>query len=138
MHVITFNFVHMQEQEINTQYAYYACNRVPYVRLVYLIFSFGIVVTLLAFALFMAFKTRKVQIKGLNDAKFITAIVYVGSLSCVVLAIVTYTFENRVNTYPASISAVVLLSVFIIQGLVFIPKVSLVSVHIGVNEHEKK
>ena len=95
----------------------------PGIRIVYFSLLLLAVAILLGSALFMAFKTRKIQIKDLNDAKFITAIVYVTSLSLLIYAIVRFILEKRVNTYPAVAMAVTLISATIVQGLVYIPKV---------------
>ena len=72
----------------------------------------------------MAFKTRKIHIKGLNDAKYIAAIVYASTLAKIAIIIITSTLRSHVNTYPAVLNAVYILLETIILTLVFIPKVS--------------
>ncbi len=71
----------------------------------------------------MAVKTRKVQIKGLNDAKYIAAIVYISSFQFLIHIIVTFTLGNKVDTFPAVLTMFVLLGTMALQGLLFIPKV---------------
>ena len=114
----------MQEREINEHYEYYTCDHVPYVRTITICLLFGIVGILLGCALFMAFKTRKVRIKGLNDAKYITAIVFISSLSVLMFVIFTFTLDGHVDAYPAARTGIILISMTIILGLVFIPKVT--------------
>ncbi len=112
----------MQEREIDTQYEFYSCSRVPNSRTVTLTILYGTIAVLQVCALFMAVKTRKVQIKGLNDAKYIAAIVYLASLGSLIQLIGIFTLRNRVNTFPAVVVTSAML-VMIMQGLVFIPKV---------------
>ena len=116
----------MQERKIDTQYEFYSCIRVPNLRTVTLAIIYGTVVILQICALFMAIKTRKVQIKGLNDAKYIAAIVYLASFGSLIQLIATFTLRNRVNTYPVVVATSVVLVTMIMQGLVFIPKVHFV------------
>ena len=113
----------MQERKIDTQYEYYNCSRVPNLRTVTTAIIYGTIAILQICALFMAVKTRKVQIKGLNDAKHIAAIVYLASLVSLIQLIATFTLRNRVNTYPVVVATSVVLVTMIMQGLVFIPKV---------------
>lgn len=119
-------YTSIQEQDINTQYQVYSCHRVPYMRTVTLVIIYGTVAILQVCALFMAVKTRKVQIKGLNDAKYIAAIVYLASLGSLIQLIASFTLRNRVNTFPTVLATSVMLVTMIIQGLVFVPKVSFV------------
>ncbi|XP_064388323.1 gamma-aminobutyric acid type B receptor subunit 2-like isoform X2 [Halichondria panicea] len=110
------------ERKIDTQYEYYNCSRVPNLRTVTTAIIYGTIAILQICALFMAVKTRKVQIKGLNDAKHIAAIVYLASLVSLIQLIATFTLRNRVNTYPVVVATSVVLVTMIMQGLVFIPK----------------
>jgi len=115
----------MQDQGINTTYHYYSCDnlRVPTIRRVTIILIFSLVTILLCCALFMAIKTRKVHIKGLNDAKYIAAIVYVSSLGSVAYIIISYTISG-VSIHPPVITSSVMLTHAINLSLTFIPKVS--------------
>ena len=71
----------------------------------------------------MAIKTRKVHIKGLNDAKYITAIVYVTSLGSIIHIVFTFTLKTRVDTFPAALTGCFMLVITVTLGLVFVPKV---------------
>ena len=51
--------------------------------------------------LVLAFSTRKVKIKGLNDAKYILAAIYVSSIVLAVIIVSTYSLKNLVNIFAA-------------------------------------
>ena len=112
-----------QELSINKHYNFYLCNRVPYSRTVTVVFLFAIAGILLGSALFMAFKTRKVKVKNLNDAKYITAIVYISSLTTLLNIVITFTIRNRVNSFPAVLSGLNMVTATGVLLLVFLPKV---------------
>ena len=76
-------------------------------------------------ALLMAIKTRKVHIKGLNDAKYIIAIVYVSSIGSMAHIILNFTLRSRVDTFPAALTGSFMLLITVVLCLVFIPKVRL-------------
>ena len=71
----------------------------------------------------MAIKTRKVHIKGLNDAKYIIAIVYVSSIGSIIHIILNFTLRTRVDTFPAALTGSFMLLMTVTLGLVFVPKV---------------
>ena len=108
---------------MNEHYSFYTCNRVPNSRLVTVISLHAIVTILLGCALFMAFKTRKVKVKNLNDAKYITAIVYISSLVNIINLVVTFSLGNRVNSSPAVLSGLNMATITSVLLLVFLPKV---------------
>lgn len=76
-----------------------------------------------AIALLLAFRTRKVKVKGLDDSKYITASTYVTSIVLTVIIISTYSLMDYVNAYPAVVGMGLLLGTTSILGLVFVPKV---------------
>ena len=76
-------------------------------------------------ALLLAFRTRKIKVKGLDDAKSIIVAVYVSTVGLVLLAISTYFLKgDYVNAYVVirGISVVVITSIMV--ALLFIPIVS--------------
>ena len=83
----------------------------------------AILFLLQAIGIFLAFQTRKVKVKVLNDAKQVTAIIYVTSV-CVVLIIMT-TFALgaflNISSTVFSLSIAAASTAFLI--LIFIPKV---------------
>eukprot|EP00731_Ephydatia_muelleri_P021168 Em0013g895a len=74
-------------------------------------------------AILLAFGTRKVKVKGLNDSKYIAAIIYVTSICLVVVIISFATLRDKVNTLAAIYSLGFWCAATIILLLVFIPKV---------------
>jgi len=75
-------------------------------------------------ALILAFRTRKVKVKGLDDSKYIAAAIYITSIVLAVIIVATYTLADYVNVFPAVVGAGFLLGTTMILVLVFVPKVS--------------
>ena len=74
-------------------------------------------------ALILAFSIRKVKVKGMDDAKYIAAAVYVTSIVTAVVLVSTYTLSNYINVNAVLFSTGFFLGTTIILILVFIPKV---------------
>ena len=74
-------------------------------------------------ALLLAFSTRGVKVKGLNDAKEIAAAIYVSSIVLAVVMVAEYTLNGRVNAFPALFCTGIFIGTTVILALVFIPKV---------------
>ncbi len=77
-----------------------------------------------AVSLFLAFQIRKVKIKGLDDAKYTVAAVYVTSIVLAVIIVSTYSLVEFVNIYPVVFGLSILVGATAILVLVFVPKVS--------------
>jgi gamma-aminobutyric acid type B receptor len=75
-------------------------------------------------AMFMAFHTRRVDIKVLNDSKEIAVIVYVNSIILALIAVVEFTLNKYHEVYTALIGLALLLEATVFLALIFIPKVS--------------
>ena len=73
----------------------------------------------------MAFRTRKVKVKGLDDSKYIAVSVYITSVVLAVTTISTYTLIDYVNVYPSVVGIGILVGTTMILGLVFVPRVRL-------------
>lgn len=84
---------------------------------------FGYKGILQASALLLAFFTRNVKVKGLDDSMYIAAAVYVTSIVLAVIIVSTYTLFDYVNAYPAVVGVGLLLGTTAILSLVFIPRV---------------
>jgi len=75
------------------------------------------------FALWLAFKIRKVKITGLNDSKFIVSIIYITTILLAVCALIYFTLYTRnLMLYTILFSSITYSIVTIILGLTFIPK----------------
>ena len=76
-------------------------------------------------ALLLSFRTRKIKVKGLDDAKSIIGAVYVSTVGLVMLAISTYLLKGYyVNAYVLVRGICVVVITSIIVAIIFIPLVS--------------
>lgn len=78
---------------------------------------------LLIVGMFLAFETRNVKIRHLNDSKLIGMSVYGIVVLSVALAAVGILLEQYVNTFYAVVGLMVMLGNTSLLGLIFIPKV---------------
>ena len=74
-------------------------------------------------ALVFSFSIRKVKVKGVNDAKYVAAAVYVTSIVTAVIFVSLYSLKAFVNLYAALFSLGFFIGTSVILVLVFIPKV---------------
>ena len=110
-----------QELGIVTEYSTYVCSSTA--RNIFLGILYGYKMLLQVIALVLAFSTRKVKVKGINDAKYIAAAIYVTSIVLAVILVATYSLNEFVNAFPALFCTGFLIGTTAILGLVFIPKV---------------
>ena len=73
--------------------------------------------------LFLAFETRKVKVKSLNDSHFIVMSVYGTVIVSVTLTPIGFLLQNFPNVQLGIIGIMILLSISLILGLVFVVKV---------------
>lgn len=71
----------------------------------------------------LAFTSLKVKVKGLEDAKYITASISMTSTMLVIMLLTTYFLNEFVNWFPALFSTALFISTTFILALVFVPKV---------------
>ena len=74
-------------------------------------------------ALLLAFRTRNINVKGLDDAKYIISTVYITTIGIVVIAMTFYVLRDFLNVYTATVSLTLFLVTTVILGLIFVPKV---------------
>lgn len=74
-------------------------------------------------AMFMAFHTRKIKIRALNDSKEIAAIVYINSIILVLLIVVEFALRQYHYVYASLYGLALLVGGSLFLGLTFIPKV---------------
>jgi len=110
-----------QVLSITTLYFTYVCNSTA--RDISLGILYGYKMVLQIIALVLAFSIRKVKVKGLNDAKYIAAAVYVTSIVLAVIVISNYTLTEFVNGFVAVVCTGNFIGTSFILGLVFVPKV---------------
>ena len=111
-----------QPTEMINKYSLYVCESDGQVILYAVLYGYKCL--LQAIALILAFNTRKVRVKGLDDSKYIAASIYVTSIVLIVTTVSTYTIMDYINIYPAIMGMGFLLGTTMILGLVFIPRVS--------------
>ena len=73
--------------------------------------------------IFMAFHTRKIKIKALNDSKEITATIYINSIILTLLIITEFGLQTYVDAYAALFGLALLVEATLFIGMVFVPKV---------------
>lgn len=71
----------------------------------------------------MAFHTRHVKVKAVNDFKQLAAIVYINSLILAVLVVTEFGLVNYHNVYAAVFGLALLVEGTLFLGLTYIPKV---------------
>ena len=104
-----------------TLYFTYICSSTA--RDIFLGVLYGYKMVLQVIALVLAFATRKVKVKGLDDSKYIAAATYVASIVLAVIIVATYSLREFVNAFPALFCTGFLIGTTVILGLVFVPKV---------------
>ena len=73
--------------------------------------------------LFLAFATRKVKIKGLDDAKWIAATIYITSIVLAITILSVYTLSDYINRHSAVFTSGLFIGTTFIMGFVFVSKV---------------
>uniref|UniRef100_A0A1X7UIU2 G-protein coupled receptors family 3 profile domain-containing protein n=1 Tax=Amphimedon queenslandica TaxID=400682 RepID=A0A1X7UIU2_AMPQE len=89
--------------------------------------SFGYKGILQVLAIFMAFHTRGVKVRILNESKETAAIIYINSIVLLLLTVTEFTLATRHNTYSALFGLGLLIEASLFLGLIFIPKASAVA-----------
>ncbi len=74
-------------------------------------------------AVILAFKTRKVKIKVLNDSKYVAAIIYITSMVVVALIVITFALDSYIVVTEVLFSGGLILATTTFLGFIFIPKV---------------
>ena len=87
---------------------------------------YGYKMLLQIIALLLAFSIRKVKVKGLDDAKYIGAAVYLTSIVQAVIIVATYTLKDFINVFAALFCTLYLVGTTVILILVFVPLVILI------------
>ena len=75
-------------------------------------------------AMFMAFHTRRVKVKALNDSKEIAVIVYINSITLALLVVVEFALNSYHDVYVALFGLALLVGATLFLTLVFIPRVN--------------
>ena len=73
--------------------------------------------------LFLAFATRKVKVKGLDDAKWIAGTIYITSIVLAIAILSLYTLKGSQNKASAVFTVGLFIGTTFIMGFVFVSKV---------------
>ena len=112
----------LQEFGIITNNCIYICESPA--RDIFLGILYGYKMLLQIFALVLAFAIRKVKVKGLDDAKYIGATIYVTSIVLAVTITATYSLKDTINGFTALFCTGFLAGTSVILCLVFVPQAS--------------
>ena len=104
-------------------YLVYQCSSHLWIRYLVLALIYGYMVLLQISALYFAFQTRKVKVKGLSDSKYIALIVYTVGILVLINSITTFALPEYVTVYAAVYVTCIWISATAVLGLMFIPKV---------------
>lgn len=75
-------------------------------------------------AMLMAFHTRRVKIKALNDSKEIAVIIYINSITLALLAVVEFALSKYHDVHAALFGLALLVGPTVFLTLIFVPKVN--------------
>lgn len=74
-------------------------------------------------SMFLAFRTRKVKIKALNDAKYVALIIYMTTVVAIVMIACAVLLNDRLNADGAVFGGLFYIFATIVLTVLFIPKV---------------
>ena len=119
-----FDVASLQELEIPVKFFIYQCSSHLWIRyLMQAVIIFSMMILQLC-ALYFSFQTRKVKVKGLNDAKYIAMVVYITTIVMFATIILTFTLSsNTITTYVTVYGIGIWISATIILAIMFVPKV---------------
>ncbi|XP_069101175.1 gamma-aminobutyric acid type B receptor subunit 1-like [Argopecten irradians] len=78
---------------------------------------------LLLFGIFLAYETRSVKLKQVNDSRFVGMSIYNVVVLCVITAPITLIISNQQDASFAFLALAILLCSFLSMGLIFVPKI---------------
>jgi gamma-aminobutyric acid type B receptor len=116
-------YMYMQSLRVKEEYFIWVCYEASSPNFFWRIFLFTYLAILQIVGMLLAFQTRKVKIKGLNDSKFVATIIYISSIVLVALALVTFALRAYINIGTGVFVAGILTLTTIFLALNFIPKV---------------
>ena len=121
MYECCFFFSYPQDEGRNIEYYVFVCSNPN--TTIWLAVSFAYKGLLQIVAIFMAFHTRKVKIKALNDSKEIAAIIYINNIVLVTLVMTEFALVSLQHIYKALFGMALLVGATIFLSLIFVPKV---------------
>lgn len=116
-------FFCVQDDGHNIEYYTFICTNSN--TIIWLAVSFAYKGLLQILAIFMAFHTRKIKIKALNDSKETAAIIYFNNMVLVTLIMSEFALISLHNIYTALFGLALLVGATIFLSLIFLPQVFL-------------
>ena len=113
----------MQSLGTREEYYVWVCYEASSPNFFWRIFIFAYLGVLQIVGIVLAFQTRKVNVPGLKDSKFVAGVVYISSVVLVALALVTFALRSYINISSGMnvVGIFSMTTIFLI--LIFIPKV---------------
>ena len=93
------------------------------VQTIYLTLTIVYLAILQIIGIVLAIQTRKVKIKLLNDSKYISAVIYISSISLFFVGSIVLIPDHLINIEEAIFSGSILIATTFFLVLIFIPKV---------------
>ncbi|XP_076455259.1 gamma-aminobutyric acid type B receptor subunit 1-like [Babylonia areolata] len=90
---------------------------------------FGYKGILLIFGIFLAYETRSVKLKQVNDSRFVGMSIYNVVVLCVITAPISLIIGNQQDATFAFVSLAIVLCSFLSMGLIFVPKMMELAKH---------
>ena len=97
---------------------------------IWIAISFGYKALLQLGAIFMAFTTRKVKVKGLNDTKEIYTIIYINTVIITMLIVTEFALRTHRDAYISLYGVAIFSQATLFLSLTFIPKVQYANYYI--------
>ncbi len=119
--ILSLLYSNLQDLEIIINNFIYICDSIA--RDLFLGILYGYKMALQIIALLFAFSIRKVKVKGLDDAKYIGAAIYVTSIVLAMIIVATYSLKDVINGFAALFCTGFLVGTTVILLLVFVPLV---------------
>ena len=120
-HTHTHTHTHTQDDQVLVEYFIQKCDGRN--SLIWIIIAYGYILITQIAAVFLAFRTRKVKVKALNDSKYIALIIYITSVIITIMIICAITLDNYINADAGVFAGLIMVFATIVLVLVFIPKV---------------
>ena len=102
---------------------YYHCSTATW-DIVYAVIAWSNVFVLKISALWLSFQIRKVKIKGLNESKYVVAIVYISSIFVIINFILSLTIQMYFTILQVLYGTLDIVNITTIISISFVPKVS--------------
>ena len=105
---------------------------------VWLGLTYGYKGLLLILGLFLAYETRSVKVKQINDSRLVGMSIYNVAILCIITAPVTMVISDQHNATFAFVALANVFCCYLSMALVFVPKVFFIFQHPGHDPREKQ